>query len=154
MPHAAHCCLGKQDNSFSRTPSFVFLKPHYWRQYLLALFYIVFIIYIEIWQLVPTDTTLVLRPAGSAITFSLAITCCQQNPLQASNVLAYCYDRSSWTSKQLRQPDFTEIFGRCRLTLSWEDWCTNRIKWLHAFSFFPCTLQKYIIVKKIMFKTT
>jgi hypothetical protein len=38
---------------------------------------------------------LVLRPAGSAITFSLAITCCQQNPLQASNVLAYCYDRSS-----------------------------------------------------------
>jgi hypothetical protein len=31
----------------------------------------------------------VLRPAGSDITFWLAITCCQQSPLEASNVLAY-----------------------------------------------------------------
>jgi hypothetical protein len=31
----------------------------------------------------------VLRPAGSPITFGLAITCCQQNPLEASNVLAH-----------------------------------------------------------------
>jgi hypothetical protein len=31
----------------------------------------------------------VLRPAGSAITLWLAITCCQQNPLEASNDLAY-----------------------------------------------------------------
>ncbi len=34
-------------------------------------------------------TPLVLRPAGSDITFWLAITCCQQSPLEASNVLAY-----------------------------------------------------------------
>jgi hypothetical protein len=36
-----------------------------------------------------TPPTLVLRPAGSSITFWLAISCCQQNPLEASNVLAY-----------------------------------------------------------------
>jgi hypothetical protein len=29
-----------------------------------------------------------------------------------------CYGRSSWASKQLKQPDFSEIVGRCRLTLS------------------------------------
>jgi hypothetical protein len=34
----------------------------------------------------------VLWPAGSAITFWLAITCSHQNPLEASNVLAYLSD--------------------------------------------------------------
>ncbi len=37
----------------------------------------------------PAKNTLVLRPAVSAITFWLAITCCEQNPLEASNVLPY-----------------------------------------------------------------
>ncbi len=54
--------------------------------------------------------TLVLRPAGSAITFWLAITCCQQKPLEASNVLAWCYGRSSGTSKQLKTAGFYRNF--------------------------------------------